>query len=94
MRYTPGEASEFYFLCKEGRTDQVRQILEDQSSPPIEELNELQPNGSTPLHAATFCWSCRNCPRTTLNKYGNSAYDEAQSPEVKKLVSIVRLIVF
>jgi hypothetical protein len=93
MRYSPGEASNFYYLCKEGKTDQVRQILNDEACPSIEELNQLQPNGSTPLHAATFYNHLEivklllehNCPRNTLNRYGNTAYDEAKSFEMKNL---------
>jgi len=93
IQYIRGKASDFYFLCKEDKIDEVRQILEDETSPPIEELNQLQPNGSTPLHAATFynhkeivkLLLEHNCPRTTLNLYGNTAYDEAKSVEMKQL---------
>jgi hypothetical protein len=93
MPYSPGKASDFYFLCKEGKIDEVRRILNDEASPSIEKLNQLQPNGSTPLHAATFynhpeivkLLLEHNCPRNTLNRYGNTAYDEAQSIEMKNL---------
>ena len=93
MKYIPGKASDFYFICQEGKTDGVRQILEDENSPSIEELNQLQPNGSTPLHAATYYNHVEivklllehKCPRTTLNRYGNTAYEEAQTIEMKRL---------
>jgi hypothetical protein len=93
IKYITGKASDFYFLCKEGKIDEVRQILDNETSPPIEELNKLQPNGSTPLHAATFYNHTEivklllehNCSRRTLNRYGNTAYDEAKSVEMKQL---------
>lgn len=93
MRFIPGEASSFYFLCKDGKTDEVRQILDAKDSLPIEQLNSLQPNGSTALHAATFYKHLdivqllleHGCPRTELNRFGNTAYDEAQTDEMKQL---------
>jgi hypothetical protein len=71
-------------------------MLEDTVSghgPTIDELNALQPNGSTALHAATY-YEHRDivelllrygCNRTTLNRYGKRAYEEARTPEMKKL---------
>jgi hypothetical protein len=93
MQVIPGKASDFYFLCKEGKIDEVRQILNDETSPSIDELNQLQPNGSTPLHAATFYNHLEivklllehGCSQTKLNLYGNTAYDEAQSIEMRTL---------
>jgi ankyrin repeat protein len=75
-RFTEGEASTFYFLCKDGKTDEVRQILEAEDCPSIDELNKVQPNGSTPLHAAAYynhpeivqLLLERDCPRTELNQ--------------------------
>jgi hypothetical protein len=93
MKFIPGKASNFYFLCKDGKIDEVRQILNDEASPSIDQLNELQPNGSTPLHAATYYNHLEivklllehDCPRTTLNRYRNTAHDEAQTDEMKQL---------
>jgi ankyrin repeat protein len=92
-RFTEGEASTFYFLCKDGKTDEVRQILEAEDCPSIDELNKVQPNGSTPLHAAAYynhpeivqLLLERDCPRTELNRFSNTAYDEAQTREMKQL---------
>src|ERR1700722_9431551 len=72
LQFIPGKASDFYFLCKDGKIDEIRQILNDETSPSIDELNQLQPNGSTPLHAATYYNQLEivklllehNCPRT------------------------------
>ncbi|CAF3307506.1 unnamed protein product [Rotaria sp. Silwood2] len=96
MTFIPGEASDFYRYCQRGATNFMRRILEDAASsdgPTIDELNALQPNGSTALHAATYygykdivelLLHC-GCNRITLNRYGKRAYEEAQTPEMKKL---------
>ena len=93
MKYTRGQASPFYFACSYGRIDEVLQTLDAKDAPSIEELNRLQDNGSTPLHAATHYNHFdivrllleRNCPRTALNRFGNTAYEEASTPEMKQL---------
>ena len=93
MRYVRGKASNFYFACSTGRIDEVLQTLDAEDAPHIDELNRLQANGSTPLHAATFnnhleivrLLLDRNCCRTTLNRYGNTAYEEASTEEMKQL---------
>jgi hypothetical protein len=92
-RFNPGAASDFYHLCKDGKIDEIRQILDNETSPPIEELNRLQPNGSTALHVATYYDHLEivkllfehNCPQNILNLYGNIAYDEAKSIKMKQL---------
>ncbi|CAF2394417.1 unnamed protein product [Rotaria sp. Silwood2] len=91
--YVPGQASDFYFFCRNGKIHEVRQVLDAEDSPSIEQLNELQPNGSTALHAATYYEHLdivkllldRNCPCTQLNRFGRTAYEEARSPEMKQL---------
>jgi ankyrin repeat protein len=80
MKYVWGEASDFYFACSDGRIDRVQQMLDAEDAPSIDELNRLQANCSTPLHAATFnnhldivrLLLDRNCCRTTLNRYENT----------------------
>ncbi len=91
--YVLGQASEFYFLCRNGETEKVRQVIDAEDAPSIHQLNELQPNGSTALHAATYyehqdivkLLLDRNCPRTELNRFGRTAYEEARSLEMKQL---------
>jgi hypothetical protein len=46
-----GEASEFYWTCRNGDVKRVRQLLD---CIPYDRLNRLEPNGSTPLHAASL----------------------------------------
>jgi hypothetical protein len=91
--YTRGEASDFHFLCGDGKLDEVRQTLDAENAPSIDELNKLQPNGSTALHAATYYNHLEivklllehNCPRNTLNRFGNTAYEEAKTKEMRQL---------
>ena len=53
----------------------------------------MQPNGSTALHAATYFGHVeivkllldQGCCRTTLNRYGKRAYEEARTIEMKEL---------
>jgi hypothetical protein len=93
MRFVRGAATDFYFACSEGRIDIVQQTLDAEDAPSIDELNRLQANGSTALHAATYnnhldivrLLLDNECDRTTLNRFGKTAYDEASTPEMKQL---------
>jgi hypothetical protein len=93
IRYTKGKSSDFYFSCADGNVDEVLRVLTDKDSPSIDELNKLQPNGSTALHAATYynhpeivkLLLEHNCPRVTFNRFGFTAYEEAQTDEMKQL---------
>ncbi|CAF0737468.1 unnamed protein product [Adineta steineri] len=93
FKYVPGQASDFYFYCRNGEFDKVLEVINAENALSIEQLNEVQPNGSTALHTATYYGHRdivkllldRNCPRSTLNKFGRTAYEEAQSPEMKQL---------
>ncbi|CAF2997586.1 unnamed protein product [Rotaria sp. Silwood2] len=93
MRQHPqlGEASKFYFACRNGDIDTVKQILPTIS---YDRLNQLEPNGSTPLHAATYFGHLEivrlllheyGCPRHRKNLHGLTAYEEAQTDEMKQL---------
>ena len=47
----PGEASEFYWACRNGNVETVRKMLPNMT---YEQVNQIEPNGSTALHAACF----------------------------------------
>ena len=93
MGYIRGKASSFYFACANGKIDEMRQTLDAEDSPSIDELNERQPNGSTALHAATYYNHLEivklllehHCPRTTLNRFGKTAFEEAETNEMRQL---------
>ncbi|CAF0835120.1 unnamed protein product [Rotaria sordida] len=86
-----GEASQFYFACRNGDIDTVKQML-----PTIryDQLNQLEPNGSTALHAATYfghvdivrlLLHAYSCQRHLRNRHGFTAYEEAQTDEMREL---------
>jgi hypothetical protein len=86
-----GEASKFYFVCRNGDINTVREIL---PTIPYDQLNQLEPNGSTPLHAATYFGHLEivrlliheyGCQRHLRNRYGFTAYEEAQTDEMRQL---------
>ncbi|CAF4087502.1 unnamed protein product [Rotaria sordida] len=85
------EVSQFYFACKNGDIDTVKQIL---PTIPYDRLNQLEPNGSTPLHAATYFGHLEivrlllheyGCLRHQQNLSGLTAYEEAQTYEMRQL---------
>ncbi|CAF0973672.1 unnamed protein product [Didymodactylos carnosus] len=88
-----GEASDFYWACRNGEIERVKQLLKDI---PYEDLNHLEPNGSTPLHAASYVGQTeivhlllheRGCRRDLLNRYDLTAYEEAFSDEIRQQVA-------
>jgi hypothetical protein len=86
-----GEASEFYWACRNGDVEKVKELLPSIS---YEDLNRLEPNGSTPLHAASYTGHVeivrlllhkRGCRRDRLNRHGLTAYEEAFSDDIRQL---------
>lgn len=86
-----GQASEFYFACRNGNIDKVKEML---PKIPYDQLNKLEANGSTPLHAATYFGhgdivrlliQDYRCPRHLRNLHGLTAYQEAQTDEMQEL---------
>jgi hypothetical protein len=86
-----GEASKFYFACRNGDINTVREMLPAIS---YDQLNQLEPNGSTPLHAATYFGHLDivhlliheySCQRHLRNCQGFTAYEEAQTDEMRQL---------
>lgn len=86
-----GQASDFYFACRNGEIDKVKEMLPTIS---YDQLNQLEENGSTPLHAATYFGHIDivrlliqdyRCPRHFRNLYGMTAYEEAHTDEMREL---------
>ncbi|CAF1536113.1 unnamed protein product, partial [Rotaria sordida] len=85
-----GEASDFYWACRRGDIKTVQKLLPNLT---YEQVNQLEPNGSTALHAASYFNQPRivklllesGCSRTTLNRHGNTAYEEASTDEIQAL---------
>ncbi|CAF1275940.1 unnamed protein product [Adineta ricciae] len=86
-----GQASEFYWACRNGDVRHVRELIE---RIPYEDLNCLEPNGSTALHAAAhgghveivrILLNEQGCRRDRPNCHGLTAYEEAQTEEIRQL---------
>jgi hypothetical protein len=82
--------SDFYYACRNGLIDVVRQELPNMT---LEELDRVQANGSTALHAACFFGHTeivkllleKGARRSIENKHKCLPYDEAEKEEIKKL---------
>jgi hypothetical protein len=82
--------SALYVACRNGDLNTVEELLPTLT---LDQINQIEPNGSTSLHAACYY----NHPqivkllldsgalRTTLNSHGCTAFDEATSEQVKQL---------
>ncbi|CAF1568862.1 unnamed protein product [Adineta ricciae] len=86
-----GQASQFYWACRNGDVRRVRELVE---TIPYEDLNCLEPNGSTALHAAAhgghveivrILLNEQGCRRDRPNCHGLTAYEEAQTEEIRQL---------
>ena len=86
-----GKASEFYWACRNGNIDRARELIR---TIPFNELNRLEPNGSTPLHAASYHGNADivrlllnkyGCRRDHLNRFGLTAFEEARDEEIRRL---------
>jgi hypothetical protein len=82
--------SEFYCACRDGDIDKVRKELPKMD---LGELDKIQGNGSTALHAASYYGHTeivkmllnRGASRSIQNKHKCVPYDEAKTEEIKKL---------
>jgi hypothetical protein len=82
--------SKFYFSCRNNEIDVVISLLPTLT---LEEINEIEPNGSTALHAAAYYGNLevvklllsQGAQRMIKNRYGSTPYDEAKTEEIKKL---------
>jgi hypothetical protein len=82
--------SEFYFACRNNDLATVHRLI---SEHPLEDLDQMEPNGSTGLHAACFFKNIdivrllldRGFTRRVLNKYNNTPVDECETEEIREL---------
>lgn len=82
--------TEFYFACRNGNIDKVRDLLPNMS---LEEIDKIEPNGSTALHAASYYGHEeivkllleRGASRSIQNRHNCLPYDETGKKEIKKL---------
>jgi hypothetical protein len=84
------ELSEFYLACRNNDMEKVGTRLPTMS---LADINRIEPNGSTALHAATYDGHKeivkmlleRGASRSIQNKFCCVPYDEASTPEIKEL---------
>jgi hypothetical protein len=82
--------NEFYYSCRNGLIDHVREKLPKMS---LEEIDQVQANGSTALHAACFYSQteivklllAKGASRSIRNSHNSLPYDEIETEEIKKL---------
>ncbi|CAF1076296.1 unnamed protein product [Didymodactylos carnosus] len=82
--------SNFYHACRNGNIEKVRSGL---GTLTLAEINRLEPNGSTALHAATYYGHTEivclllshHASQTIINRYKLTPYQEAFKDEIKQL---------
>ncbi|CAF1468658.1 unnamed protein product [Rotaria sp. Silwood1] len=82
--------SQFYYACRNGHVDEVREQLPKMT---LHEIDQIQANGSTALHAACYYGHVeivklllkRGASRSIQNVHKCLPYDEAEKEEIKKL---------
>ena len=79
-----------YLACKSGFYDMVKMLLQKGA-----DINKIQRDGSTPLHAAAFFGHSLvvgllleyGAKTDIRNKWGSTAFDEGHSPGIKSLIT-------
>ena len=82
--------SEFYWACRNNDIKKVERLLKTMT---LNEVDKLEPNGSTALHAASYYGHKdivklllkAGADRAVPNKFNNLPYDEAKNNEIKHL---------
>lgn len=90
MSSTPSATSEFYYACRKGQIDKVRELLPNMT---LDEIDRVQGNGSTALHAASYYGHAdivkllldKGASRSIENTHKCLPYDEAEKEDIKKL---------
>ncbi|CAF0855931.1 unnamed protein product [Didymodactylos carnosus] len=83
--------SDFYLSCRNDDIEKVKAYLKTLT---VRQINRLEPNGSTALHAASYYGHTKTVQlllekgitsRSIINKYRLTAYQEAKTNEIKQL---------
>ncbi len=83
--------SPFYNACRNNDIELVKHYLETMS---VEEINQMEPNGSTALHVAAYrgyekiveLLLMKGASYSTVNKYNNTPFDEAKTDKIKQMI--------
>jgi len=84
------KCSDFYLACRNNKIEEVEKFLESISQ---DEIDQIEPNGSTALHAASYHGHAhivrlllkRGADRSIPNKFQYLPFDEASNDEIKEL---------
>ncbi|CAF3679282.1 unnamed protein product [Rotaria sp. Silwood1] len=84
--------SNFYIACRNNDIDTVKSLLETMTP---DQINKLEPNGSTALHAASYYGHHeivklllkQGASKSIKNKYNHIPYDEGKTDAIKALFS-------
>ncbi|CAF1119092.1 unnamed protein product [Didymodactylos carnosus] len=84
------QSSEFYLSCRNNKIEKVKEYLTTITE---DEINRLEPNGSTALHAASYnghddivrLLLDKGASTTLKNRYGYTAEQEAKTDTIKEL---------
>ena len=90
MSNTRTITSQFYYACRNNDVDSCICLLNEC---PLEDIDRMEPNGSTALHAACYFQHLeivkklldRGFTRRVVNKFGNTPIDEADGEEIRQL---------
>ncbi|CAF3135884.1 unnamed protein product [Rotaria sp. Silwood2] len=82
--------SPFYLACRNDDLNKVKELI---TSMTLDEINKVESNGSTALHACSYyghkeivkCLLDHGCSRQQLNKYKLTPEQEAKTDDIKKL---------
>ena len=84
------KCSDFYMACRDNRVEDVQKMLENLTQ---DEIDRIEPNGSTALHAAAYHGHAgivrilldRGADRAIENKFKCLPFDEAANDQIKEL---------
>jgi hypothetical protein len=84
------KCSDFYLACRNNKIEEVKKFLESISE---DEIDQIEPNGSTALHAASYYGHAdivrllleTGADRAIPNKFKCLPFDEASTDEIKEL---------
>jgi ankyrin repeat protein len=86
------ETSDFYNACLANDIPRIKSYL---ASPTFNEINRIEPNGGTALHASCYYHNAgvvylllrHGALGSIKNRYGLTPYEETTSPYIKQLLS-------
>ncbi|CAF2046608.1 unnamed protein product [Rotaria magnacalcarata] len=87
---SPPKCSDFYIACRDNDQGKVKELLETMTP---DEVDRLEPNGSTALHAACFYGHYhivelllkKGADRAVQNRHQCIPFDEAKNDDIKEL---------